>query len=149
RGRPAARRARCGEGQLWRSLTFQKSGDESPMETARSSGRQLVLVEFPPTPIFMTTLYEHMFVLSRIFEFARRLALGGLSTAIVLDAGRWMLAHAPRDGEKLQEHHRRVANRVDPALGRVDPTGRDLDDLVPSLLRTVEHLDVKAEAARL
>ncbi len=73
-----------------------KSGDESSMGAARSSSRQLLLVELPPTPIFMETLYEHMFAMSRILS-SPGLALGGLSTLVVLDAGRWMFAHAARD----------------------------------------------------
>ena len=36
-----------------------------------------------------------------------------------------------------------------PALRRVDPAGRDFDDLEPGLLRAVEDLDIEAEAARL
>src|SRR5205807_8293287 len=112
-------------------------------------GSPVGLGRVPPYPHLHDVIIRTYVRAVKDFEFARRLALGGLSTPIVLDAGRWMLAHPPRDGEKLQEHHRRVADRVDPALGRVDPTGRDLDDLVPSLLRTVEHLDIKAEAARL
>ena len=42
------------------------------MAMTRSSSRTLVFAETPPTPIFMRTLYEHMFVVSRTLSAAER-----------------------------------------------------------------------------
>ena len=42
------------------------------MAMATSSGRQSVFAETPPTPIFMKTLYEHMFVAVKVLRYAER-----------------------------------------------------------------------------
>src|SRR3982074_2605774 len=60
-----------------------------------------------------------------------------------------MLADAPSDGEQLEEHHGRVADRIHPALRRIDPTRRHLGDPVAGTLGPVKHLDVEPESAGL
>ena len=42
------------------------------MAVTRSSSRKLVFAETPPTPIFTRTLYEHMFVVSRVCRAAAK-----------------------------------------------------------------------------